>query len=142
MSYSGKIITVVGSSEEYLDTPITLTNDWVTIGSRIGTIGLTSIGVWLDVVINDSTEILIRPVCYPSERSDNGYSVPTMEIYTGINHVYPKQYLLEEASDQKLTFQITTAKIIPYVEIQVKAGTVGVTPATINSLILTSTGDR
>lgn len=141
MSYNSRIISQIGSSTEVLSSPLALTDTDTRVAFRIATIGLTSIAVWINYSINDSTGIVITPFASHRETEGTIYNVPTMEIHTGINKVFPKVYEMDKDSDTNIVFQITTGKLLPYIEIYARASVVGANPAVINSMVITTTGD-
>ena len=122
--------------------PITLTTEYQKIGSRILTKNSDGLVFWLDLDINDSTGIEFRAVAFHSQDDDSEYSFPTEEIFTGINKIYPKYYEVQKLEDQKIMFQVTTAKAIPYIEIQIRAAELGATPAILNSLMCSEVGEQ
>ena len=143
MPYRDKIIFPKGISIEALEAPKEVTNTPERLTYRVGTIGLDAIGIWLSITLNDSTKVSVIPMAVNEEHDDNTYNVPTMEIHTGVNKVFPKRYELQSTdAQQSIVFQITTSRIIPYIDIYVYAETVGATPATIDSMVITVAGKQ
>lgn len=121
--------------------PVSFTNSWKRIGRRIQTVGMDSILIWLDITINDSTNVYFRgqAIARRNDAALSGYSLPTEEIHTGINKFYPKVYQLQKIEDQKVVFQIPIARLIKYIDIEIfdDSGAVA-TRAVVNSMLLTA----
>lgn len=121
--------------------PVSFTDSWSKIGRRIQTVGMDSVLIWLDITINDSTDLYFRgqAIARRNDAALSGYSLPTEEIHTGVNKFYPKVYQLQKLEDQKVVFQIPTAKLIKYVDIEIfdDSGAVA-TRAVVNSMLLTA----
>lgn len=119
--------------------PVSFTDQWTDIGYMIRSKDSLSLAFWLDISVNDSTDIRFRPVVYLKESTDDFYLLPTEEIYTGVNKFYPKYYQLQKIEDQRILFQVNTGNMIPFVSIQIYDATSGFsgTRAVINSIKVT-----
>jgi len=135
VSSSQSIIMPQGAVTDLISSPVTFTDQWQDIGHVIECGSSISMVLWLDIEVNDSTEIYFRPVAYDRKYSDDYYEFPTEEIHTGVNKFYPKVYQLQKIADQRVMFQVNPARMMPYIGIQIMDATIGaVTRAKVKSL--------
>ena len=136
------ILSPIRNVVELIKTPVSFTDSWTRIGGRIQTVAMRSILVWLDLTINDSTELYFRAQAVAEKDDVSTYSFPTEEIHMGINKFYPKVYQVQKLEDQKVIFQVPIANLIRYIDIEIidSSGAVA-TSAIVNSLKITAETD-
>ena len=135
MAVNQPTTTIKGAVNDLIREEKVFTDQWQDIGYMIECGSATSIVFWLDIEVNDSTEIYFRPVAFQKPNTDEYYEFPTEEIHTGVNKFYPKVYQLQKIADQRVMFQVNPARMMPYIGIQIMDATTGaVTRAKVKSL--------
>ena len=122
-----KIITLLSS-------PQTVTASWADIGSEITTDGYEDIGLWIKVTINNSQDVELRTQAKHESGGSDEYEMMTETITAGLETEDPIVYELNRDQDQDVYFHVPLRGEIPYLQVQVKAGTVGATGATIDEI--------
>ena len=117
-----------------LSSPQTVTASWVDIGAEIESGLSEDIGLWIKVTINSSANVDFRlQVKHTSAHADE-YEIMDETITAGVEAEYPQIHELSRDQDQKIFFHIKLSGETPIVQLQVKAGTVGATGATIDEV--------
>ncbi len=93
---------------------------YVTQGAEIDARGMTTLGIWVDMTVNDSTGNQIQILGRHTSGGD-GFILETSTAY---------QKTLGNASIN-VFYEFETSGLMPYVVIQSKATVVGATPATL-----------
>lgn len=120
--------------------PTTLvTAGWLDVSPILRTKGVDSFALWVSVTINTSRNLRFRAVALPDESSSDEYQFPIQTIESDIVKVKPEFYELDDDIDQKAIFQISSGGLVSNMKIQVQAGIVGATPATIDELLVSVT---
>jgi len=105
------------------------TASWVDYGSEINSDGHGNLSLWLDLDINDSLNTRLKII---GKHSTNGADefplrVSLMEMI-GASYVDNGDYIeFSSDTDQKILITIKLNHVIPYVQVQIQAGTVGAT---------------
>lgn len=118
-----------------LDSPQTVTGSWVDIGDEISTEGVGDIGFWIKVTINDSQNVDFRYLAKHTAAHADEYEIMVETITNGLEQEDPVIYELNRDIDQKIFHHFPLNGEIPYLQMQVKAGTVGATGATIDEVL-------
>lgn len=118
-----------------LDSPQTVTANWVDIGSEIEIDGINDIGFWIKVTINDSNNIDFRYLALHALGDSDEYEIMVETISAGVEAEDPVVHELNRDIDQKVFFHFPINGEIPVLQMQVKAGTVGATGATIDEVL-------
>jgi hypothetical protein len=120
-----------------ITSPQTVTNAWADLGSELDMTSWKRMGIWLDVTINNSNNVRVRAL---AKRLANGaleYPIMIKTISATDVKLQPGYYELDSDSNQQAYFEVETNGLIPVIQWQVEAGTVGVAGATINSAFAT-----
>ena len=115
----------IGGPEQLISTPQTLTGAWADLGNELDVKGARTIGLWIDMAVNDSLSIVARIVI--------------KHTLAGSDYLLPFQSLTPnpvQGNDSLLTWELDS--VIPFATIQVMAGTVGSTAAEISSAHVTT----
>ena len=102
-----------------------LTGSFVDLGDEINCEGFSSIGIWVDLVLNDSTGVELKALA-SNETSGTRYNVEDLLEGSGV-------YVFSDVS-QKTLIIFKPNNVVPYLQLQVKASVVGATAGLINSL--------
>lgn len=102
-------------------------------GPLINTMDRLQVALWIKLQIHSSQDIQLRVVVADKVDADEFYSLPLQDVQPPLVYVSGevKQFLTN--ADQNVIFPISVSDNFPYIKIQVKAGTVGATPATISA---------
>lgn len=105
------------------------TTSWVDYGSEINSDGHGNLSIWLDLDINDSLNARLRIV---GKHATNG--ADEYPIGTGLMEMIGSSYIdngdhieFDVDIDKKILIIIKLNHIIPYIQVQIQAGTVGST---------------
>lgn len=128
LSAEGNIITA----------PQIVTDVWATMGAgNIETIGYSFFTPYIDITINDSKDVQFRfRLSYESGIGEPLYIFPAKEakkiggiFYTDLDDF---RFRLKNNIDQHMPIPIDLDSTVKIIELQVMAGTVGITPAVID----------
>ena len=113
-------------------TPQNFTASWVDYGVEIGTDGHDRISIWTDLDINDTKNARMRLVGRHTKAGDD-YDFLIKTIYD--THISVKNEYLEFATDAdgKSVISFELDEIVPFIQVQIQAGTVGATAGQILS---------
>lgn len=108
-----------------LATAQTITGSWVNLGGEINMEYAKTLGLWIKLNINDSLNVKIRARALYEEHGVDPFTLPIKAVSTTKVVVRPECIEFGEDSDQCMILQVDTARIIPLIQIQVMAETVG-----------------
>ena len=109
-----------------------LSANWRNVGSEQSTEYKRSIGIWLDIDINDSENVQIRALAR-YESGGSNYVLPIKAVTTTKITVQAEYTELANDADQTMLIEIETNKTVPFIQLQAKAGTVGASAGTITA---------
>lgn len=121
---------------ELITTAQNLTGSWADLGEIINTGDVESLALWLNLDINDSLTTQVRAVARINSTDTDNYELPITEVTTSQVNVAAQVYVLSDA-DQKIILPINLDDNVQFIQIQVKAGTVGATAGQIDGARLT-----
>jgi len=120
-------LPVISSEQE-------LTNAWVKIGKTHNMLGYTSLGLFVDLEINDSEGVQIKVIGKRTEEDTVEFKLPIFEVTVeGTVEYEGTHFVLSDNENQSLIIKTTTDNLIPFVDIYMKVETVGTTPAKLKS---------
>ena len=114
-----------------------LTNAWADLGGEIETTGVNEIGVFLEVDINDSANVRARALCKTALAATNEFTLPIKTVGASAVSVEAEYMELNVDADQKILLPFALSRLVPVVQIQIMAGTVGTTAGQIDSAVYT-----
>jgi hypothetical protein len=98
---------------------------WADLGPEIACFGKKELGIWLTIDINDSTDLQIRALPKHESGGTEEYQ-SVIETYSATDiQVAPGYWELSNDADQLVLLEYHLGYKIPYVQIQIKAGTLG-----------------
>lgn len=115
-----------------------LTANWVDLGAELHVAGARFIGLWVNLDINLSNNARIRLI---AKHVDAGTDEYVLSIHTiGASDVKVEDEYIEfnVDADQKALLVWDLDGVVPYVQFQVQAGTVGGTAGQIDSSYVTT----
>lgn len=115
-----------------------LTANFANFGSLINAKGFTSIGVFIKLNINDSLNVQLKAIGRTEEAGTDDYLLPIKSVSLTAGTVKVKEGVFEFDSDadQLLIIEIETGNLIPFIQLQVKAGTVGASAGQIDDALV------
>ncbi|MCK5019702.1 MAG: hypothetical protein KAS32_21770 [Candidatus Peribacteraceae bacterium] len=107
-----------------------VTTSWVDLGSEVSTFGYNSLGIWVVIDINDSSDIRLRAVAKHESAGSDEYplSIETVGSAGNVIRVLQHYWEFDVDSDRKNILTISIDGIVPYVQLQVQARVAGTTP--------------
>ena len=127
-------------SQSILDSAQDVTDSWVNLGDAIDCRGFLYLGIWPVVTINNSSKVRIRALAYPTSDQINMYNIYLNIILSTKIELERAYYEIKNDASQRGIIQICTNNIIPFVQLQVQAKTVGATAASIDKIYATRGG--
>ena len=106
------------------------TASWVDYGIEISTDGFDNMSIWLDIDINSTVDARVRILAKHTTGGDE-YSHPIETVSASVISVQDEYFEFETDVDEKRVLLINLDGIIPYVQVQIEAGTVGGTAGKI-----------
>lgn len=102
------------------------TDSWVDYGPEICIDDRKGLSLWLNLKINDTQDMRIRPMarCIPG---GDDYVLPLKTLTATVINVEDEYFEFTTDEDQKRVISFVFGCVIPYVQFQIKAGLVGVT---------------
>lgn len=118
--------------------PLILSEEWTPLCTTIEMKGYTSLGLFLDVLIRDSQSVQIKVVGRPYRNDPVEYLLPLYAVTAengsvtgGLIDYQGTYYVLGKDQNQSLIIKTSTDNLIPYLDIFVRVGVVGMVPAQI-----------
>lgn len=105
-------------------TPQSFTTSWVDYGDEIITDGHSAIALWLNIDINDTQDVRLRILAkHTGGGDDYVFSIKTET--TSIVNIEDEYYEIVTDEDAKRIVGFVLGKIVPLVQVQIQAGTIG-----------------
>ncbi len=101
------------------------TASWVDYGSEIGTDDFNTIALWLNIDINNTQDARLRILAKHTGGGDE-YVLPIKVETATVVNIEDEYYELVTDEDEKRVISFTLDKVVPFVQVQIQAGTVGV----------------
>jgi len=114
-----------------------VTAAWVDLGGEVDVKGFNRIAVWLNVDINDSLDIRIRALAKHTSAHADEFNLPIRTVSASDVKVEDEYFEFNVDADQFVVLAVELGNVIPLVQFQVQAGTVGATAGQIDSARIT-----
>lgn len=114
-----------------------LTGAWADLGSEVKTSGFQHLGLWLNVDINDSSDVRVRVLAKHTEAHADEFSLPIKTVGASSVAIEDEYFELTDDADQKILIGVDLDGIVPVIQIQVMAGTLGATAGQIDGALVT-----
>ncbi len=112
--------------------PQNFTGAWANYGDEIGTDGKQTIALWLNIVINDTQGARFRIIARHASGGEE-YILPINIVTASVVKVADEYYEIIPNQSAKRIVSFTLDRVVPFVQIQIKAGVEGATPGQILS---------
>lgn len=107
------------------------TSSWADLGSPIAANTLSDIGLWLNIDINDGSDLKVRALAKKTIDDTDEYSLPLIVLSAGEEGVYIRYKVLEITTDTNIIIATETSNLVPFIQFQIMADTPGATPAAV-----------
>lgn len=124
-------------SKQLITSPQALTASFVDLGVEQQLTQYTRIAIWLNVDINDSLNVRFRALGKLAENDTNEFSLPIKTVTSTQVTIEEEFVELGVDADQLIIFEVLTNGLVPFVQFQVSAGTVGASPGEIDEAFVT-----
>lgn len=116
-----------------------VTTGWVNMGEPIDMTAYRRMAIWPRLDINSSLNVRIRalPQRWKGDNQDGVNTSPITDVSLAGVGVNPEFFEFETDSDQCTLIEFETKGLVPWMQLQVQAGTVGATAGQITSCYLT-----
>lgn len=101
------------------------TTSWVDYGSEISTDGHVRISLWFDMDINDTIDTRVRILAKHTRGGTDEYTFPIETVSDSFISVKDEYIEFATDTDGKRVISFELDEIIPLVQVQISAGTVG-----------------
>ena len=115
-----------------------LTANWVDLGDELHVQGAANIALWVELDINDSVNARVRMLAKWESGGANEYVLPIYSTAADLVHVEAEYVEFNDDVDQSMILSWELDGVVPYVQFQVQAGTVGATAGQIDSAYVTT----
>lgn len=131
------LLLKTGAALALISSAQNLTGTWADLGSEIRTAGANKLALWLTVDINLSNNVRVRGLAKHASAGSEEYDFPISTVNPSYIGIVPEYVEFENDSDQLMIIKFSLDEVIPYTQIQVMAGTPGVSPGQIDAAYIT-----
>lgn len=117
---------------QLITSPQTLTGSWVDLGAEVEVNQHNRIGIWLNVDINDSQNVRLRALAKLGQNAANEYNLLIKNVSASSVAVESEFFEFNVDADQLAVLEVVTNGLVPFVQFQVQAGTVGASAGQID----------
>lgn len=112
------------------DTPQSFTNSWENYGGEVGTDGYGTIVLWLNIDINNTRDARFRVLAKPTAGGLE-YVLPINIETASVVNVEDEYHEIITDEDARRILSFELDKVIPFIQIQMQAGVVGLEPGQV-----------
>ncbi len=109
------------------------TTAWVDYGEEIGTDGHSHISIWFDIAINSSANARFRLLAKHTKDGADEYTLPIKTVSASVVYLQDEYFEFVVDADGKKVITFDLQEVIPFIQVQIQAGTVGATAGQILS---------
>jgi len=115
--------TLKGTTQDF-------TASWVDYGPEVSTDGFDCMSIWLNIAINDTQNARLR-ILSKHTSGGNEYVHSIEAITASVVNTEDEYFEFTTDEDAKRVIEVILDVVIPYVQVQIQAGTVGATAGRI-----------
>jgi hypothetical protein len=123
--------------EELITAAQDLTASWADLGDEIEMGGYTELLAWLTIDINNSLDVRVRALVKHTQGGAEEFLLPIQTIGASSVKVEGHYYEFNVDADQLMVLPFHLPNDVPFVQLQVMAGTVGATAGQIDAAEIT-----
>jgi hypothetical protein len=120
-------------------TPQDLTDAWADVGSEIDMRGYNSLGIWLNLDVNSSSNMRIRALAKLDSAGTTEYNMPIKTVGASAVLLENEYFEWNVDADNNFFFDIETSGHVAYIQLQAQVSAVGATAAQIDYAEITKT---
>lgn len=109
------------------------TTSWIDLGSEISTETFQTLCLWLNIDINDTIDARVRVLAKHTSGGADEYVLPIKTETATVVNIEDECFEFTTDEDIKRVISFTLDKVVPYVQVQIQAGTAGATEGQILS---------
>ena len=110
---------------------------WVDLGSEISMLGYNKMCLWLKLDINDTNNPRIRAIAKLEKGGADEYIMQIKTVAASDVKIEDSYYEWNVDADENSVLQVDTDGLIPFVQLQIQAGTVGASAGEIDACEVT-----
>lgn len=114
-------------------TPLVLSTSWQDVGLVMVSGDFDLAAFWLDIDINNSTDMQFKLLGSGSEAFTSAYELPIQDVSATKVGIQPQVFEISVDADQKVIIPVSISDGIPYIKLQAKVLVAGVTPGRVLS---------
>jgi len=115
-----------------------LTNAWADLGDPVKMANRSTCGLWINLDINATNNARVRALAQLDQSGTLGeFFLPIKTVSTSDIKVQDEYIEFNDDADQKMILEVETNNLIPWLQFQVMAGTVGATAGQIDTAYAT-----
>lgn len=135
-----QVIQARAGPEGVITSPENLTASWADLGSEKMVPGFKTAALWLNVDINDSNNVRIRCLAKRALATGLEYALPINTVGASSVAVEDEFFELNVDADQQIIIKVDLDNVVPVIQWQVMAGTLGASAGQIESAWMTLGG--
>ena len=101
------------------------TDSWVDYGPEISTDGHDRISLWFNIDINDTVDAQVRLLAKHERNGADEYTFPIETVSDSVITIKPEYVEFSEDTDGKRVISFNLDQVVPFVQVQIQAGTIG-----------------
>jgi hypothetical protein len=105
-----------------ISAPLDFNTSWIDLGPEIAVGGFNTIGVWLEIDINDSTDFRVRVLGKHTAAHTDECVLPIFTTSSTVIAVDDEYYEFTFDLDQKFVLSWSIDCLVPFVQVQISAG--------------------
>lgn len=115
-----------------------LTASWVDLGDPVPMSDWNRCALWANLDINNTNDARVRAIAKLTDTVGAGeYTLPIKVVTSSDVKVEGEYIEFNVDADQKMVLEVETKGLVPFIQFQVQAGTVGATAGQFDSAIVT-----
>lgn len=133
----------ISSAADRISAAQAVTANWADLGDPINTLAFNNVGAWLKFThAGGSANFRIRAVGMLTLDGSDEYSLPIQTVNSTVVNVNPEYYEFDSdtAGQHKDLLEVYTGGVVPFVKLQVQAGTAGTMTVDSCKITLVNTG--
>ncbi len=130
----------IGGPQDVIAAPVAVAvvaPNWQDLTAELEVSGVFSIALWVELTINDSTDVRVRAVGLHATGGVE-YTIPTETDTANVVTLEASYYEFNVDADQNQILSWQPAGLFPIIKFQIQAGVLGVNPADFETAIVTT----
>jgi hypothetical protein len=129
---------VMAGPFELISSAQNLTAVWADLGSELAVAGAKSLGLWMNLDINDSSDVRVRLLAKHTGAGTEEHVLPIKVVSASSIALEDEYFEFTDDADQSMILFWDLEGLVPYVQFQVIAGTLGAGAGQVDTALVTS----